>query len=227
MQRCCFYVGFEWGWLVKLTAKRFVDVLLSALILLLSTPLMAIVATAIYIETGTPILFRQQRMGRYFKPFTIVKFRSMKVRMGGPSVTVHADARITRVGRILRKAKIDEIPQFWNVLRGEMSIVGPRPEILIYVEAFKDRFATVLRLRPGITDLASLAFRHEEEILAASPDPLRHYVETILPKKLDLAEEYAREQSLCGDLMIILRTVFALFEKSGRGLLAHNLRIDD
>jgi lipopolysaccharide/colanic/teichoic acid biosynthesis glycosyltransferase len=133
--------------------------------------------------------------------------------LGGPLITVQGDSRITRVGRILRKTKIDELPQLWNVLRGDMSLVGPRPEIPEYVEQFKARYERILAIRPGITDLASIRFRNEEELLAASREPLREYVERVLPLKLDLADEYIRTASFSSDLSILLRTAKVMIWK--------------
>jgi lipopolysaccharide/colanic/teichoic acid biosynthesis glycosyltransferase len=133
--------------------------------------------------------------------------------LGGPLITVQGDSRITRVGRILRKTKIDELPQPWNVLRGDMSLVGPRPEIPEYVEQFKARYERILAIRPGITDLASIRFRNEEELLAASREPLREYVERVLPLKLDLADEYIRTASFSSDLSILLRTAKVMIWK--------------
>jgi lipopolysaccharide/colanic/teichoic acid biosynthesis glycosyltransferase len=120
---------------------------------------------------------------------------------------------VTRVGRILRKTKIDELPQLWNVLLGDMSLVGPRPEIPEYVEQFKARYERILAIRPGITDLASIRFRNEEQLLAVSPEPLREYVERILPLKLDLADEYLQTASLSRDLSILFQTVVVMVRK--------------
>jgi lipopolysaccharide/colanic/teichoic acid biosynthesis glycosyltransferase len=148
-------------------------------------------------------------VGRGFVRFRILKFRTMRG-TGGPSITVAGDARVTRVGKFLRLAKLDEIPQFWNVLRGDMSIVGPRPEIPQYVELFKDRYREILEVRPGITDPASIRFRNEEEVLSRSPDPLEEYTERVLPAKLDMAEEYVRTRSIAGDILIMLRTASSI-----------------
>ena len=121
-------------------------------------------------------------------------------------VTVAGDNRISKVGRFLRLTKADELPQFWNVLRGEMSVVGPRPEVPVYVEFYKERYRSILAVRPGITDLASIYFRNEEAILAQSRDPLCEYRERVLPVKLDLADKYIQERSIFGDFAIIART---------------------
>lgn len=189
--------------------KRCLDFTLSSTILLLLGPVLIAVAAAVWLESGSPILFRQDRIGMRFRRFRIVKFRTMRVGMG-PSVTVAGDNRITRVGRVLRLTKLDELPQFWNVLCGEMSVVGPRPEVPEYVEMFRARYRKVLTVRPGITDLASIRFRNEEEILGKSSEPLREYAERILPAKLALAEEYITSRTFFGDLSILLRTAAAI-----------------
>jgi lipopolysaccharide/colanic/teichoic acid biosynthesis glycosyltransferase len=185
--------------------KRLFDIFISAVGLLALSPLLAAIALAIWTASGRPILFAQPRIGRDFQPFAIYKFRTMRSG-AGPGITVAGDARITGVGRFLRAAKLDELPQFWNVLRGDMSLVGPRPELPEYVEMYRDRYRNVLAIRPGITDAASIRFRDEERVLARSADPLREYVERVLPAKLALAERYVRDRSLLGDLAILIRT---------------------
>jgi lipopolysaccharide/colanic/teichoic acid biosynthesis glycosyltransferase len=137
----------------------------------------------------------------------------MRASTSGPLITVSGDRRITRFGRLLRATKLDELPQFWNVLVGEMSLVGPRPEVPEYVAQFQDRYARILSARPGITDLASIRFRYEEQLLSASSDPLREYVERVLPLKLDLADEYLRTASFSKDLSILLQTASLMFRK--------------
>jgi lipopolysaccharide/colanic/teichoic acid biosynthesis glycosyltransferase len=190
--------------------KRGLDIAISLTALMLLGPLLAVVALAVWLDSGAPVLFQQERLGLGFRRFHILKFRSMRTRTGGPAVTVAHDDRITRLGRLLRAAKFDELPQFWNVLRGDMSLVGPRPEVPEYVELFSDRYRTVLTVRPGITDLASLHFRNEEEVLYRSAEPLREYAERILPAKLCLAEEYVRTHTVFGDLSILFRTAAAI-----------------
>ncbi len=192
--------------------KRIIDVAGSALGLLLSTPFLLIAAAAIKLTSPGPVLFRQERVGRGFRPFRILKLRTMRERGGqailpDPQITSGGDARVTPVGRILRKLKIDELPQLVNVLRGDMSLVGPRPEVPRYVEMFRADYEEVLRVRPGLTDLASIKYRHEEDILAAAPDPERAYVTSILPDKIALAKEYVRTRSILGDLRIMARTL--------------------
>jgi len=157
-----------------------------------------------------PVLFRHRRVGLGFRQFEILKFRTMRIQASGPAVTVAGDSRITRVGKFLRATKLDELPQFWNVLIGDMSLVGPRPEVEEYVYLFRDRYRNILKIRPGITDIASIRYRNEESLLAKGADPLREYTQSILPMKLDLAEEYIRTRSLRLDCLILLKTFLAI-----------------
>jgi lipopolysaccharide/colanic/teichoic acid biosynthesis glycosyltransferase len=171
-----------------------------------------LVACAIKLTSRGPVFFRQERIGRGFRPFRIYKFRSM-VQDGpkrGSLVTFGNDPRITSVGRFLRASKIDELPQLINVLLGDMSLVGPRPEVRKYVEMFHTDFQDVLRVRPGITDPASIKFRHEAEILGRAQDPEREYVEHILPEKIRLAKDYVRNASVWRDFVIMLKTIRVL-----------------
>lgn len=191
--------------------KRCIDVVLSTSALLLLSPLLIIAGVAVLLDSGRPVLFRHRRVGLGFRQFDILKFRTMRVQSGGPSVTVSGDARITRIGKLLRATKLDELPQFWNVLMGDMSLVGPRPEVPEYVDLFHDRYQRILKVRPGITDIASIRFRNEERLLAQGPEPLREYVQRILPLKLDLADEYIRTRSLSLDCLILFKTVLVVF----------------
>ena len=152
--------------------KRVFDIVVSAAALTLLWPVLLVVAAAVWLDSGSPILFAQQRVGRGFRCFTVWKFRSMRSARGS-LITASGDSRITRVGRVLRQTKLDELPQLWNVLRGNMSLVGPRPEVPQYVELFRSRYQHILSVRPGITDPAALAFIDEERLLARSPDPAR------------------------------------------------------
>lgn len=186
--------------------KRAVDILMSSLALLTLVPLLALIAVAIVMDSGRPVFYRQERVGRSFQRFQIWKFRSMTVSREGPLITVGGDKRVTRVGRFLRATKLDEMPQFWNVLRGDMSLVGPRPEVPEFVAIFTTRYENILAVRPGITDLASLKFRDEERVLAGVPDSIEYYARHLLPAKLELAEEYLRKRSFLFDLSILLRT---------------------
>ncbi len=159
-------------------------------------------AVAVRLDSRGPVLFVQQRVGRNFVPFDILKFRTMVAdanRRGG-QITSGNDARITRVGRWLRKLKLDELPQLINVVRGDMSLVGPRPEVPQFVALFRDDYATVLAVRPGLTDAASIKYRDEAAVLAASDDPRRAYVEQVLPDKIALARDYVQRSVLRGRL---------------------------
>ena len=194
-------------------AKRLFDIAFALLALLLLGPLLLAVALWVRLDSPGPVFFRQQRVGRSGQLFDIYKFRTMQTgaEAMGPQITVGEDARITRAGAWLRRAKVDELPQFLNVLRGDMSVVGPRPEVPRYVAQYPaDVRETVLSVRPGITDLASIEFRDESALLARSSDPERTYVEQILPAKLRHAQEYVRTRSLWLDLRIIARTVLAV-----------------
>jgi lipopolysaccharide/colanic/teichoic acid biosynthesis glycosyltransferase len=193
--------------------KRAFDIAFSATVLLLLAPLLAVIALWVRCDSPGPIFYLQGRVGRHGQPFRIYKFRTMRVGAdaAGPQITIGRDARITRAGHFLRRTKLDELPQFANVLRGDMSVVGPRPEVPRYVALYpSDLAAQVLSVRPGITDLASLAFRNEGELLARSDDPERTYVQDILPAKLQYACQYVQTRSLWLDLSIIVHTVAAL-----------------
>lgn len=190
--------------------KRAFDLLASALGLLLLAPLLLGVALLIKLDSSGPVFFRQERVGRAGRLFRIRKFRTMWVNAEGQGlqITVGEDARITRVGRWLRASKVDELPQLIDVLQGHMSLVGPRPEVPRYVALYPATTRElVLSVRPGITDLASLEYRHESRLLAQATDPEREYREVILPAKLALAERYVRERSFWGDVWLIARTL--------------------
>jgi len=188
-------------------SKRLFDAICAALGLLALAPLLLLTALWIRLDSPGPVLFRQTRVGRHGQPFTIHKFRTMRTAPGA-ALTVGADPRITRAGRWLRATKLDELPQLWDVLRGAMSLVGPRPELPRYVALYPAELRErVLAVRPGITDPASLAFSHEAELLAAAADPEREYVEVVLPAKLKLSADYAARASLATDLRLILATL--------------------
>lgn len=188
--------------------KRIFDCLVSFWGLSFLSPLFVVIAVLIKFQDGGPVFFRQKRVGRGFKSFRIFKFRTMKVGAEriGPQITQAGDPRITPLGRFLRKTKMDELPQLVNVLQGEMSLVGPRPEVEKYVQYFKKDYEEILTVRPGITDYAALEFRNEEEILKNYPDPEKSYVEDILPQKIILYKKYLRNISFVTDLKLIFRT---------------------
>lgn len=192
--------------------KRAFDILTAALGLFLLSPLLIPVALLIKLTSPGPVLFRQKRIGRQFRPFWICKFRTMTrdaPRQGGP-ITFGADPRITRVGHLLRKTKMDELPQLINVLKGEMSLVGPRPEVPRYVEMFREDYEEILRVRPGITDLASIKYRDEAALLGQAENPEQEYISRVLPEKIHLAKEYVRRSSCRFDLTVIIRTLLRL-----------------
>jgi len=191
------------------SAKRIYDVMLAALGLLILSPVLLLIGVLVKLSDGGPVLFLQDRVGRSGRRFWICKFRTMILgaEKQGPSITKSGDGRVTTIGRWLRRTKLDELPQLWNVVRGDMSFVGPRPEVPRYVARYSPAQREVLRLKPGITDLASLEFRREEELLDGVPDPDKFYVEYCLPRKIELNLEYDRRANLWRDTLIILRTV--------------------
>lgn len=192
--------------------KRILDIFLAGGGLLLLAPLFATVALWIKFDSPGPVFFRQERVGRFGVPFRIHKFRTMS--HGAPTglqITVGADARITRAGKWLRRTKLDELPQLIDVLRGAMSVVGPRPEVPRYVAIYPPELRDkVLSVRPGITDLASIQFRDESALLARAADPEREYREVVLPAKLRLAAQYVDQATLAFDLRLIALTLKAL-----------------
>jgi lipopolysaccharide/colanic/teichoic acid biosynthesis glycosyltransferase len=196
-------------------AKRLFDIVVSlAALLLLALPMLA-VAAWIKLDSAGPVFFRQQRVGRHGVPFAIHKFRSMHHGAGGLSLTVGDDARITRAGRWLRRTRLDELPQLLDVLAGDMSLVGPRPEVPRYVALYPPGLRErALAVRPGLTDPASLAYIDEAALLAAAADPEREYVERILPAKLQAAAAYAERATLASDIAVLARTARALLGKA-------------
>jgi len=192
--------------------KRSFDLIFSLLGLIVLAPVFAAVAVAIKIESAGPVFYRGVRAGRYGKAFRIFKFRTMVEdadKIGGPSSSAD-DPRITRVGNFLRRYKLDELPQLLNVLRGEMSLVGPRPEVLQEVLLYTEEEKRLLEVRPGITDWASIRFRNEGEILRGSADPHAAYREKIRPEKIRLGLEYVERRSFLTDCKIIVRTLKAI-----------------
>lgn len=190
-------------------AKRTYDFLFASFGLLLLLPLFAVIALCIKLFDGGPIFYRQSRVGFKGRPFNIFKFRTMVIDADkqGPSITRDGDSRITLIGRVLRKTKLDELPQLFNVVRGEMSLVGPRPEVPKYVATYTEEQKRVLTLKPGITDLATLAFRNEEELLHSVPDFERYYVNNCVPEKIRLNLQYAQRASIWEDTKLIVKTL--------------------
>lgn len=199
--------------------KRILDFTVSAIGLLVLSPIFVIAAILIKLNSSGPVFYRGVRAGRFGKTFRIFKFRSMVHNADklGSASTPEDDFRVTRIGRILRRYKLDELPQLLNVIKGEMSLVGPRPQVLWAVERYKPEEKRVLSVRPGITDYASLKFRNEGEILKGSTDPDRDYFEKIHPEKMRLSLEYIQNQSVWLDCKIIAKTLAAvLLRRRGR-----------
>lgn len=194
--------------------KRLFDLFCTVPGMIVLSPLFLIVSLIIKLTDNGPVFFKQERIGYRGKPFKMLKFRTMIVdaeKLGG-QLTVGNDKRITKIGAILRRMKIDELPQLFNVLEGEMSLVGPRPEVPKYVQMYSDKQRLVLELVPGITDPASIKFRNESEILAMADDPEQVYVENIMPEKIRLNLEYARDASLISDIKTVLQTILKIFD---------------
>jgi lipopolysaccharide/colanic/teichoic acid biosynthesis glycosyltransferase len=196
--------------------KRTFDATLAALGLLLLSPVYAVIAAAIKTGSPGPLLYRGKRVGLNGQPFEMLKFRTMVVnadKIGGSS-TPEDDPRVTPIGKKLRRYKLDELPQLINVLKGDMSFVGPRPQVQWAVDLYTPEEREILKVRPGITDEASLRFSNEAEILKGSKDPDKDYIEKIHPEKMRLSLEYVRNRSFSGDLSIIARTAQAIFKPS-------------
>jgi lipopolysaccharide/colanic/teichoic acid biosynthesis glycosyltransferase len=192
--------------------KRSMDIFLAAILLVLVLPLLAFSAIAIKLDTVGPVLFRQTRMGRRFRGFQLFKLRTMRIDGVGSAYTLGEDARITRVGRWLRRTKIDEMPQLWNVLRGEMSLVGPRPVIPELTTEFRDAYIRLLDVRPGLTDPATVKYCRETEILAEASQPLEYFKTVVTPDKLRISREYLDHASFWSDLGVLAATIRALLE---------------
>ncbi|UPU37646.1 sugar transferase [Geomonas paludis] len=197
-------------------SKRLFDLFFAAAGLVVLTPLWLFIALWIKSDSPGPVFFRQERVGRFGRPFKIFKFRTMclDAEAKGRQLTVGADPRITRSGAFLRKYKLDELPQLLNVVKGEMSLVGPRPEVPRYVSLYSDELRdVVLSVQPGITDYASIEYKDENVILGRAADPDRAYVEEILPVKLGYYVRYISERSFWVDLKLILATLVAIAGK--------------
>lgn len=189
-----------------MACKRAFDILCSFLGLTVLSPVLLVVSVLVAVTSPGGVFFRQERIGKDGRPFRIFKFRSMRKDNAGLKITTGNDSRITPVGRFLRKSKIDELPQLINVLVGDMSFVGPRPEVADYVNLYTPYQRQVLLVRPGITGLASIRFRNENDLLTASDDPNRTYIEQIMPRKIDLDLEYIPHASVFYDIKLIFQT---------------------
>jgi lipopolysaccharide/colanic/teichoic acid biosynthesis glycosyltransferase len=196
--------------------KRIFDVTASIIGLIVLLPLFIIIAILIKLNDKGPIFYKQKRIGQNFKPFELLKFRTMVVNADkiGPAVTKDGDPRITKIGKFLRKTKLDELPQLWNVIRGDMSIVGPRPEVEKYIQYYENDYKEILKVRPGITDYATIKFRNEEEILSKYDDTESAYIKYVLPEKIKLYKTYIKEISFFTDLKIIFWTLWRIVSKN-------------
>ncbi|MBI5629268.1 MAG: sugar transferase [Elusimicrobia bacterium] len=188
--------------------KRAFDLAAALVGLALLLPVFALVAVLVKLDSKGPVLFRQERMGKGFKPFIIYKFRTMAANAGA-SLTSGHDPRITRLGAALRRTKIDELPQLVNVVLGQMSLVGPRPEVRKYAELFRKDYEEILKVKPGVTDLASFQYRDEAKVLGGL-DPEKIYLSRVLPDKIRLAKEYIQRSSFLFDFTLLVRTVLSL-----------------
>ncbi len=196
--------------------KRLLDVSLALFLLGLTLPLMVCAAILVKMDSEGPVIFRQERMGRNFRRFWLYKLRTMNLHGDGPAYTLGADPRITRAGRWLRKFKIDELPQLWNVLCGDMSLVGPRPVIPSLAIEFDCAYTRLLTVRPGLTDPASLRYSNETEILARAADPLRYFKTVVTPEKLRISQDYLQRADALSDLSIMFWTMLVLLSPSLR-----------
>ncbi|MFO0793698.1 MAG: sugar transferase [Candidatus Brocadiaceae bacterium] len=194
--------------------KRLFDIAFSIIGLLLLLPLFIVIAIFIKLDSKGPVFFKQKRMGMNFKPFLLYKFRSMvaDAPQKGLAITTGGDPRITKVGRLLRKTKIDELPQLINVLKGDMSIVGPRPEVAKYVEMFRKDYQEILKVKPGITDYATVEFRDEEGVLKKYRDTEDGYIHEILPLKIQLYKRYLKDKSFLTDMKLIFSTLWKIIK---------------
>jgi lipopolysaccharide/colanic/teichoic acid biosynthesis glycosyltransferase len=192
--------------------KRLFDLFFSSMGLLVLWPLFLVIAILIKQDSSGPVFFQQKRVGRGFKVFNLYKFRTMAADAPSKGLTVTAggDSRITPIGAFLRKTKIDELPELINVLKGDMSLVGPRPEVPKYVEMFKGEYKEILKLKPGITDYAAIEFRDEEGILKRYDNPEEGYVKEVLPRKIELYKKYLQERNFLIDIRLIFLTLYRI-----------------
>jgi lipopolysaccharide/colanic/teichoic acid biosynthesis glycosyltransferase len=190
---------------------RWADAAIAAFVLIIAAPLIALLGLAIAVTSGLPIFFRQSRVGRHGELFDLYKLRTMTVSERGTQITSSADKRITRLGRLLRKTKLDELPTFWNVLRGDLALVGPRPEVPAFVDLSNPSWRTILSVRPGLTDPVTISLRNEEELLAhAGADVEQFYVSELQPAKLRGYLEYLQSRTLRSDIVVLSRTIIAI-----------------
>ena len=195
--------------------KRAFDILLSATGLIILLPIEILIAVIIFIDDRGSVFFKQKRIGLHKQPFTLFKFRSMTINtsLSNGGFDAGDQSRVTRIGKVLRKTKFDELPQLINVLKGDMSLVGPRPEVKKWVDIYPQQWAFVLTVKPGITDNAAIHFRNEEEILSRVVNPELYYKEIILPEKLNIYRDYINNHSFLGDILIIFKTIYSIVKK--------------
>ncbi|MFK8046282.1 MAG: sugar transferase [Crocinitomicaceae bacterium] len=194
--------------------KRFFDIISSVIVVLLLFPFLLIIACLIIFNSKGGAFYKQKRIGINQKPFFLLKFRSMRTtNVAGAEITIGNDPRITRIGAFIRRYKIDELPQLINIIKGDMSVVGPRPEVQQYVNLYSDEQLKVLKVKPGLTDYASLKYFNEQEILGKAEDPHQAYVEMMMPKKLNLNLKYISEISFKTDFIIICKTILRIVKK--------------
>lgn len=194
--------------------KRLLDILVSLLLILLLSPVLILISLVILSGSGFPVFYFQERVGKNWETFKIIKFRTMVNRADqkGPQISSEDDNRITGIGFFLRKYKIDELPQLFNVLLGEMSLIGPRPEIYKYASVYKEDYTTILTFKPGITDYASIHFRNEAALLNGIAESETYYLNNILPIKISFNKKYLKEASFFTDLKIIFATIISIFK---------------
>jgi len=194
--------------------KRLIDLGGSLIACVFLTPLFLLLAALVAVESSGGALYRQERIGQHGRPFLLLKFRSMQANMPGPQITMgNSDPRITRVGQWLRKTKLDELPQLWNVVKGDMSLVGPRPEVAKYVDLYTPRQRNVLTVRPGLTDPASIAAFDEGSRLESAEDPETYYRKVILPEKVNAQLAYLQQATVLTDGRVIIRTLLRIFKR--------------
>jgi len=195
-----------------LKLKRLFDVVFSSTGLIVMMPVLLIVGLLVKSTSKGPVLFRQTRVGKGLIPFSMIKFRTMKEGGGGNLVTASGDERITGLGRFLRKTKLDEFPELFNVLRGDMSFVGPRPEVPGFVSMYKDEWKKVFEVKPGITDPATIKYRNEEKLLKTGKNVENYYYNEILPDKIRINIDYINDATILKDINILLKTMYAIVE---------------
>ena len=187
--------------------QRLADIAIASIGAAVAAPLMAAIGLLVFASSGWPVFFRQTRVGRHGLPFTLVKFRTMALNHGGGPLTPAGHPAVTRMGAFLRATKLDELPQLWNILRGDMSLIGPRPELPQFVSEFVNEFEPILAVRPGLLDAASLAFYDEPRLLAQHADPVSAYRRVILPQKLQLSANYLQTRTLGSDVKLLWQTL--------------------